>query len=256
VKLGFIGVGTIAAAIVDGLCLARPSTPILLSPRNAETAAALAARHPNVKVAESNQAVLDSSDMVMLAVRPQIADDVLAALRFRPDHHVVSLIATVSLDYLRSVTAPAGKITRAVPLPAVARRQGPTAIFPADGQVQALFDELGSAVVLDDEPDFDVFTAATAVMASYFAFAHTVSSWMEQQGVAAATSRAFVGQMFEGLAHTGSNESFAQLADEHQTRGGLNEQVVRSVTSEGRFTDLEQALDAILMRLKGAAPAE
>jgi pyrroline-5-carboxylate reductase len=251
-KLGIIGVGMIAAAIVDGLCSAEPGASIFLSPRNAETAAALASRYPNVEVAKSNQAVLDMSDMVVLAVRPQIADDVLPRLRFRTDHHVVSLIATMSLEYLRSATAPAGKITRAVPLPAVARRQGPTAIFPGDGGVQALFDRLGTAVVLDDEGEFDVFTAATAVMASYFAFADTVASWMEREGVPAAKSRTYVGQMFEGLAGAPSDRSFAELAGEHQTRGGLNEQVVRSVTSDGRFTGLDRALDAILVRLREA----
>jgi pyrroline-5-carboxylate reductase len=251
VKLGFIGVGTIAAAIVDGLCSTETTTPIVLSPRNAKTAAALASRYPNVTVAESNQAVLDMSDMVILAVRPQIADDVLPELRFRSDHHVISLIATVPLDRLRSATAPASTITRAVPLPAVARRQGPTAIFPGDSRVKAIFNRLGSAIVLDAEDGFDIFTAATAVMASYFAFAQTVTSWMEHQGAAAAESRVYVGQMFEGLASVGPDKSFAELADEHQTRGGLNEQVVRAITSDGCFKQLDLALDAILARLKG-----
>src|SRR5262245_27633435 len=73
--LGFVGTGTIAAPIVDGLCSVRPETPIVVSPRNAATAAALAARHGNVRVAKSNQEVLDTSDMVVLAVRPQVAEE-------------------------------------------------------------------------------------------------------------------------------------------------------------------------------------
>jgi pyrroline-5-carboxylate reductase len=249
-RIGFVGTGTITAAIVDGLRAAGNDTPILLSPRSAETAAALAARHADVRVADSNQAVLDGSDLVVLAVRPQVADEVLPALRFRPDHHVLSVIATVSLDHLRGIVAPATRITRAVPLPAVALRQGPTAIYPPDAEVQALFDQLGTAVVLADEPAFDIFTAATATMASYFAFAATVNGWMTQRGVQAEQARTFVGQMLGGLAVTGPGVDFDQLADEHQTRGGLNEQVVRAVTSDGRFTQLNAALDGILARLR------
>ena len=42
-KLGFVGTGTITAAIVDGLAAAGTDLSIALSPRNTETAAALAA---------------------------------------------------------------------------------------------------------------------------------------------------------------------------------------------------------------------
>jgi pyrroline-5-carboxylate reductase len=97
-------------------------------------------------------------------------------LRFRPDHHVVSLIATLPLEHIRSVSTPATRVTRAIPLPSVARRQGPTAIYPPSQPIKALFDALGTAIELDDENEFDAFTAATAIMASYFSFASTVSA--------------------------------------------------------------------------------
>jgi pyrroline-5-carboxylate reductase len=253
--LGFVGTGTIAAAIVEGLRAAGMDTPILLSPRNAEAAARLAARHAHVRVAETNQAVLDGSAMVVLAVRPQIADAVLPALRFRPDHHVLSVIATMSLDSLRTMTAPAGRVTRAVPLPAVAMRRGPTAIFPDDAPVRALFDRLGSAIVLEKEAEFDLFSAATATMASYFAFAGTIARWMERGGVDPGKARAFTGQMLEGLAGTGPGRDFAALADEHQTRGGLNEQVVRQIAPDGFFPALDAALDDVLARVRAAPPS-
>lgn len=255
-RLGFVGVGTIASAMVEGLRAAGIGSPILLSPRNAETAAALAARHAEVCVAETNQAVLDGSDLVVLAVRPQIADEVLANLRFRSDHHVLSLMATVSLDDLRAMTAPAARITRAVPLPAVALRQGPTAMFPHDDAVSALFDRLGSAIVLEDEAAFDLFTAATATMASYFAFAGTIARWLERRGIAPATSRTFVGDMLRGLACTDPGRDFAALAAEHQTRGGINEQVVGQVAPDGTIAALDTALDGVLSRLRASAKAD
>src|SRR6185437_7004462 len=182
-RLGFLGSGTITAAIVDGLNAANADVSIVLSPRNAEVARALAARHPNVRVADCNQTVLDESEVVVMAVRPQIVDEVLRQLRFRADHRVVSVIARVSLEYLQRATRPASRVTRAVPLPSVGRRQGPTPVFPPIDEVMALFDPLGRAIPVEDEASFNVFGAATAVMASYFAFAGTVSGWMERHGV-------------------------------------------------------------------------
>src|SRR5262249_14739752 len=150
-KLGFVGCGTIAAAMVTGLRGAGRSDAILLSPRNAEIAAALAEKFPGVRIAKDNQVVLDASDLVVLAVRPPILEGVLSGLRSRPDHQVLSLVATVTLDYLKSKTAPAAKVVRAVPLPSVAQRRGPTAIFPPDADIAALFDALGTAIPLKEE---------------------------------------------------------------------------------------------------------
>lgn len=251
-RLGFIGTGTIAASIIEGLCTAGTEHSITVSPRNAEVAADLAARFTNVQVARTNQAVLDASDIVLLAVRPQIADSVLRELRFRPDHHAVSLIAAVSLDYLKEVTAPAATVTRAVPIPSVARRQGPTAFYPPNPNVKALFASLGTAIELDDESEFHAFTAGTAMMASYFQFAEAIASWMAGNGVAREKAQAYVGQMLVGLAGnfgSAADRDFATLAEEHQTRGGLNEQVLEFLSAQGNFMNISLALDAIKARL-------
>jgi pyrroline-5-carboxylate reductase len=47
--------------------------------------------------------------------------------------------------------------------------------------------------------------------------------------------------------------SFAAPAREHQTPGGLNEQVLRLITCDGSFVELDRALDAVLKRLQAAA---
>lgn len=175
---------------------------IHLSPRNAAVAAALANEFPHVSIAASNQEVLDAGDVVMLAVRPQIATEVLEALRFRPDHHVISLIATVSLEALAGLVAPARRITRAVPLPATALGKGATAIFPPDPVAAALFDRTGTAIEVDNPEIFDALCAASATMASYFAFADSIASWLTDRGLPAPDARRYVGAIFEGLAAT------------------------------------------------------
>ena len=146
IVLGFVGTGTITASIVTGLCGASgTSNRIWLSPRNADVAARLAATCPQATVADSNQQVLDRSDVVFLAVRPQIAYDVIRELRFRPEHRVISLVATFSRDRIATLVAPAAAVSCAVPQPTVAARLGPTVIFPADPVAKALFGRLGMA---------------------------------------------------------------------------------------------------------------
>ncbi|HEX3845530.1 MAG TPA: pyrroline-5-carboxylate reductase [Steroidobacteraceae bacterium] len=253
-RLGFIGCGTIAAAIVTGLNSSGHGEAMVVSPRNAGVAGDLARRFPNVTVAATNQAVLDACDVIVLAVRPQILAAVLPELRFRPDHQVISLVPVTSLAHLRAATAPASAVTRAVPMPMVARRQGPTAILAATPVARRLFDALGSTIELNDETCFDAFTAETALMASYFRFLETAAQWLRDRGVAPDQADRYVRQLFWGLAGTAMatpQRSLGELVEEHQTRGGLNEQVRTHLESKGLFTELANALDAVQARLTG-----
>jgi pyrroline-5-carboxylate reductase len=253
-RLGFIGCGTIAAAIVTGLSSSGYGDAIVVSPRNAQVAAGLARSFANVTVAATNQAVLDACDVVVLAIRPQILAAVLPQLRFRPDHQVISLVPVTSLAHLRSATAPASAVTRAVPMPMVARRQGPTAIHAPTPVARSLFDALGPTIEVTDESCFEAFTAATAVMATYFRLVETAAEWLRGQGVAAEQADRYVRQLFWGLAGTAMaapERSLGELVEEHQTRGGLNEQVRGHLESSGLFTQLAHALDDVQTRLKG-----
>ena len=83
-RLGFIGAGTITDAVVQGLHAAgNTKHDIHLSPRSEARSRPLAARYERVIREDSNEAVVAKSDIVFLAVRPQIVRDVLRELRVR-----------------------------------------------------------------------------------------------------------------------------------------------------------------------------
>lgn len=255
-RLGFVGTGAITSAIVTGLNAAGlGGDTILLSPRNAETAAALAAKFQNVAVAASNQAVLDGSDVVMLAIRPQVGTEVLSELKFRADHHVISLMAITPLEAVRAMVAPARSVTRAVPLPLVADRCGPTPIFPPESVAAEIFNRLGTAIEATSADQFMAFSASTATMAPYFTFAEEIAAWLTRHGVPAADARRYVGTVFQGLGNIAAatqEHSLAALAGEFATRGGINEQVLAHMKACGAFDALSEALDAVLKRMGNA----
>jgi pyrroline-5-carboxylate reductase len=251
-KLGFLGTGAITSAMVTGLNSAGTAYPVVVSPRNAAVAAGLADRFPQVSVAPSNQEVLDRCDTLVIAVRPQIAAAVLAELRFRHDHRVISLISGYSVDRLLALVAPATRITRAVPLPSSARRQSPTAIYPRDQEAAHLFAQLGSAFAAQTEREFDAFCTATATMATYFAFADGIASWLMRQGIAEAQARGYVSGLFAGMSGTTMQSpdlSFQALAADHATPGGINEQVLTQLAAQGFFEKFARELDAVMRRV-------
>jgi pyrroline-5-carboxylate reductase len=255
-RLGFIGTGSITAAMVRGL-KASPlqAWPVLLTPRNAGLAAELASSLPGVTVAADNQAVVDGADMVFLAIRPQIAESVLRPLHFRAGQNVVSLIAGVSCQTIADWTG-ATQVTRAIPLPFVQACSDVTPIHPPRADVAQVFDALGKALPVSDATAFDVYSSASALMATYFSLVETASDWMVAQGLEGADARRYLGALFGNLGDVlrGDLRSLEALRVAHSTAGGLNEQVFHQFTAAGGATALTDALTSVYHRVAGLKP--
>lgn len=247
--LGFIGTGTMAAAMVEGL----GGEDIVLSPRGARVAADLAMRFPGVQVAASNQAVVDACDQVVLCIRPQIAEAVIRALRFRPGQRIISVIAATQIASIRDWSGLDLPITRAIPLPFVATRHCVTPVFPPDPATLALFNRLGTAIACETLAEFDLFAVGSAVMGSYFGILETIQTWLTGQGLSQDAARTYLAGLFAnlGTVATSSPSDFAALRGEYSTKGGLNEQVFQVFGQENGAAALATALDQVLIRVRG-----
>jgi pyrroline-5-carboxylate reductase len=252
--IGFLGTGRIAGAVVEGLM--REAGPadfdVVVSPRNAQRAAALAGRFAGVSVAAGNQAVLDRSRVVFLCVRPQAAVEVLAPLRFRADHTVVSLIP-MPAAVIQPAVEPARRFVRVLPLPTCARGLGAVPYWPAAEEgVRALLARLGRPLPLASEHEFSVLWTATALIAPFYTFMETTAVWAVENGAAAGTAGDYVAGMFNALAAValdGPADRFGHLAAEGATPGGLNEQALAMFRAGGACDRVREALDAILERI-------
>lgn len=251
-KLGFLGVGHIASAMVQGLyATAPPEEQIYLSPRGRETAARLSATYPRVQVAQDNQGVVDAADIVFLCVRPEVAEEVLRALSFAPRHLLISLVAFLPLDRVRTLAGPA-TVVRAVPIPSVQRCESPTAIYPEEPRARALFDRLGTALPVDDESAFNSVAAATSLIVPTYAVMEEVTRWLIQQGVAEVTARRFVVGQFRSMtamAAEAEGGGLEQLGTRAATPGGLNEQALSLLRRSGALQAFSATLDAVLERI-------
>lgn len=253
---GFIGTGTITEAIVVGaLSSDLPIRRIVVSPRNADVAARLAARFSQVEIAASNQAVVDAAEILILAIRPQVAENVLRQLAIPKTQRVISLIAATSHEKLAAWTGlETSNFVRAIPLPFVAFREGVTAIYPPDARTEQLFAALGTAVPCSSKEEFDLLAALTALMGPYFGILERTSDWLAGKGMGEAKARSYLTPLFAGLAHVASRapaSSYATLRAEFSTKGGLNEQVFQDFDTGGGTAALTKALDRVLERIKG-----
>jgi pyrroline-5-carboxylate reductase len=235
-RYGFVGVGTMSSAIVRGLCtLPAPPLAVVLSPRGADKAAALAGEFPSIcTIAESNQQVVDQCDIVFVGVLPKQAEEVLRTLTFSERHVVVSLVSTAQLALLQEVCAPVpvAQVVRAIPLPPVAKHNGATVMTPPHAAVVSLFDSLGTVVPVATEEQMKKMMPVTALMGQFYAQQRATQRWLQANGVDPAAAAKWTGAVFHCVSYDSAEpdvHTFDHLVDE-QTPGGLNEQVTHTLT--------------------------
>ncbi|MFI0450117.1 NAD(P)-binding domain-containing protein [Actinomadura sp. 6N118] len=251
-RIGIIGVGEIGRAIVVGLCEGDDESPkVLLSPRGTGTVVELAAHYPNVRVCADNQEVVDSSEVVIIAVRRQDRHEALAGLRVADDKIVVSVMAGVGIDALRETLATNAPLVRAIPLPAVRERRSVTVTYPPHPVVDSLFTYLGGALPVEDEAVFNVFSALTGTLTAHYSYLATLTSWATGHGIAPDDADNYVRNLFQGVGRALSDQTrtLHQLAADHETPNGSNERIRTTWFTTASSEALNKALDDLLADL-------
>ena len=116
-KIGFIGGGNMALAIVSGLLRAGHSaSAIQISEPDAGRRQALAELHGGLQVGVDNDAVASATDILVLAVKPQVLPAVAKNLHSRPAGQlVISIAAGIRLDSLSRWLGDTAAIVRVMP---------------------------------------------------------------------------------------------------------------------------------------------
>ena len=248
-RLGFIGTGVITEAIITGLVKSDyPLSDIFVSLRNHKISERLAMMSSQVHVLDDNQAIVDQSDMIFLAVLPQKAEEVLSPLHFGDLAQIVSLIATISIERLRGWTSYKAPLSRVVPLPIVANHNGITTVFPPSQTVQDLFEHLGQVVPIETIETFDAFVVASATMGLYFDTLETMAQWLCTKGAVYTSARTYLSALNYGLAQTTTTQTeigFADLRQGHSTPNGLNQHVVEQFRANGGLESVLAAFESV-----------
>jgi pyrroline-5-carboxylate reductase len=159
----------------------------VLSPRNAENAARLAARF-GLAIARDNAEVVERSKIVIVATRPADVLDVVRDLPWRAFHTVISVAAGVALSGLERVVRPATLI-RALPITAAEIGESPTCMIPDNAAARALFERLGTVHVFNDEAAFDIASIHGVVYSVFHAVIRSTIGWFESSGLPRSEAR-------------------------------------------------------------------
>ena len=159
-KVGFVGAGNMGEALIKGLVAANlvRSEAIHATDVRADRVEQLA-RQYGISPAASNLALVRASDVIILAVKPQIMAGVLTeiapALTARP--LLISIAAGVSTATMQSVLGKYQRLIRVMPNAPALVLEGATAIAKTPGldaddleTAEEIFNAVGRVVVLDE----------------------------------------------------------------------------------------------------------
>jgi pyrroline-5-carboxylate reductase len=243
-RIGFIGTGTISAAVVEGLQSLPEPPKVVVSPRSEARSLSLAARFKRVSRAGSNAEVAQA-DIVFLGMRPMHLEEAMAGVDFGENQILVSMVAGFGLADIKA-RWPKPTVCRFIPLPGIARGKGPMATYPAVPEIVQLMSPLGDLFIAPDEARIH-FGGLNSFMSSYFELQKALIGVGTAAGLSESDARGFVVSMLGMLADTAQRtpaQSFDSLVEEHQTKGGLNEHVRAALMEKGWFAAPRAALNA------------
>ena len=195
-KVGFLGAGNMGEAMIKGLLQAGlvPAASIAATDARPERLAQIT-KHYGIRAATSNSALVAESDVVILAVKPQIMAAVLKEIAPSVDggRLLISIAAGLATRTLRAQLGKMARLIRVMPNTPALVLEGVTAIARAEGleagdmeTAQELFGAVGRVVVLDE----DALDAVTGLSGSGPAYVAIVIESLADGGVKMGLDRA------------------------------------------------------------------
>jgi pyrroline-5-carboxylate reductase len=255
-KIGFIGAGNMAAALIGGLIAdGTPPGDILASDPSAERLTALAGS--GIRTLDSNTEAAAQADVLVLAVKPQLLKAVCVELAATVQQHrplVISIAAGVRTTELAEWLGGGAALIRTMPNTPAMIQCGATVLFAGPGvdagQRDAAEHVLRAVGLTRWVADEDLLDAATALSGSgpayYFLFMEAMEAAAVELGLPADTAHLLTLQTALGAARMAmeSTDSPALLRQKVTSPGGTTEQALKTFEDGGLRDLVERALTA------------
>ena len=251
-KIGFIGCGNMAGGMIRGILASGHA-------RKEDLAASARSQATRERILSefgmecgSNEEVASSSDLLVLAVKPQVYEEVIPQIRslVRDDALVVSLAPGKSLAWLEEQFGRDLKFVRAMPNTPALVGEGMSALTLCErvseseqNMVLSLFRCFGKALIVPEKM-LDVVTAVSGSSPAYvFLFIEAMADGAVSLGMPRAQAYQFAAQAVLGSAkmvlETGMHPG--QLKDMVCSPGGTTIEAVRVLEEKGLRSSVIEA---------------
>ncbi len=251
-KVGFLGAGNMSQTLINALLESKtlPPTNIFASNRSDGKLQKLAQQF-GINICLTNEELIEKSDIVFLAVKPQDLFEAVEPLQHlfsQPSQQVfISLAAGVPLRGLQKLMPEVNNIVRVMANTPSSIRKGVVGYVMSDkaqglqSMIETLLAPLGMVVAVEEGDELEALTVAAASGPGFvFELMQYWQEWLEEHGFDALTAERIVIQTFLGAASLASQSksSISDLQDKVVSKKGVTHAGLESM----RELEIERAL--------------
>lgn len=248
--IGFIGGGNMAESLIGGLLNSgRKAESITVYDPDTKRLQYLSDKY-GIRMLESNAEVINQSDIVLIAVKPQVLKQVALSVADAVQEHkpvVVSIAAGIRSIDLERWLGGSLAIVRVMPNTPALVSAGATGMFANDrvsdsqrSDAESILRAVGTTVWLENEGQMDIVTALSGSGPAYiFRIIEAMEEAATEAGLPAETSRLLALETALGAAKLAieADESPAELRRRVTSPGGTTEAGLAELEA-GRIDDL------------------
>lgn len=256
IKTGFIGSGNMARALIGGLRASGVSGELIYTFDPDQDRLTALCRDFQLQAGSSNQQLLDTCDVIVLAVKPQVMQSVIKTLSPGPDKKLfLSIAAGLRTNAINNWFGTAQPLVRAMPNTPALVRAGATGLYATSHVTtrqreiaEHIMRAVGITVWVEDEAQLDAVTALSGSgPAYYFYLMEAMEAAGEKLGLPGETARLLTIQTAFGAAKLAleAKEEPRTLRERVTSPGGTTERAIQ-------YLDNNKARDVITGALHAA----
>ncbi|MBS2969531.1 pyrroline-5-carboxylate reductase [Metabacillus sp. KIGAM252] len=257
-KIGVIGAGSMAEAVISGLIngnVVRPEN-INVCNRSDRSKLLYMQDHYGVNVTENKEELLDRSEIIILAMKPKDAEEAVLSIRpYVKKQLFLSVLAGVTIHTIQRLLGKKAPVIRAMPNTSAAIQMSATAIAPSEEvtmhqlkMAKHLFETIGMVAVVE-EHRLDAVTALSGSGPAYiYYFIEAMENAAKEIGLDQEIAKSLILQTLAGASEMlmQSDKQASQLRKEVTSPGGTTEAGIEKLKDY-------QFHDAIIACVKRAA---
>ena len=243
--IGFIGAGNMATALISGLINSDQSASKIIASSPEQEHLEKLSKDFGIKTTNNNLEIVDNSDIVILAVKPNIVQAVIDEIKDVATHKdilIISIAAGVKIEKIESQLGSSMRVIRAMPNTPASIMEGVTAIC-ANSNVNSndienaklLFECVGKIAHIN-EKDIDIFTALIGSGPAYvFYLIESLLDSSKNLHLSEQEKKDLLASMISGAANLvlNSDDSPNVLRKKVTSPGGVTQTAIEEFETEG-----------------------
>ncbi len=258
-KIGFIGAGNMASAIIKGLLSQDNGNADFINVFDLSDDKCRFMKNLGVSVLTSGAEVVSNSDIIVLAVKPQNYPEVLASVKesVSVEKTFVSIAAGISIDYVRKGLGCNCPVVRVMPNTPLLLKKGATALCPSENIsdedkqiVYNMFAGSGVCEYIDEEHMNEIIAVNGSSPAYIYLFAKAMADYAQKQGIDYNKAMNLICATLEGSAEMlrSSGDSADVLIEKVSSKGGTTIAALDKLREHGFYEAVTDAMDACTRR--------